>query len=102
MLATYDRLRKVPVLAGPDYKPTVTVIVPAYNEEKVIEQTVRSALASDYPNLHAIVIDDGSSTAPRRSREEKFAREIADGKVLFLTKTNAGKAEALNFALSIY
>jgi peptidoglycan-N-acetylglucosamine deacetylase len=99
MLATYDRLRKVPVLAGPDYKPAVTVIVPAYNEEKVIEQTVRSVLASDYPNLHTIVVDDGSSDRTTQVVEEKFAQEIADGRVRLLTKKNAGKAEALNYAL---
>src|SRR6202000_2989882 len=53
-LATYDRLRKPEILGGPDFKPAVTVIIPAYNEEKVIEHTVRAALASDYPNLHTI------------------------------------------------
>ena len=42
------------------FKPKVAVLIPAYNEEKVIERTVRSALNSDYPNLHVIVIDDGS------------------------------------------
>ncbi len=99
MLATYDRLRKIPVLAGPDYKPAVTVIVPAYNEEMVIEQTVRSVLASDYPNLHTIVVDDGSSDRTTQVVEEKFAQEILDGRVRLLTKTNAGKAEALNYAL---
>src|SRR5450432_374885 len=99
MLATYDHLRKVPILAGADFKPAVTVIVPAYNEEKVIEQTVRSVLASDYPNLHTIVVDDGSSDRTTQVVEEKFAREIADGRVRLLTKTNAGKADSLNHAL---
>ncbi len=43
------------------YLPEVAVLIPAYNEEKVIERTIRSALASTYPNLRVIVIDDGSS-----------------------------------------
>ena len=38
----------------------VAVLIPAYNEETVIERTVRAVLDSDYPNLRAIVIDDGS------------------------------------------
>jgi cellulose synthase/poly-beta-1,6-N-acetylglucosamine synthase-like glycosyltransferase len=98
-LATFDRLRAPPPVGGPDYKPKVTVIIPAFNEEKVIENTVRSVLASDYPNLRTIVVDDGSKDATSAVVEEKFAKEIADGRVLLLTKSNAGKAEALNHAL---
>ena len=98
-LATYDRLRTQPPVGGLDYKPNVTVIIPAFNEEKVIENTVRSALASDYPNLRTIVVDDGSKDATSAVVREKFAREIADGRVLLLTKPNAGKAEALNYGL---
>ncbi len=40
------------------YLPEVAVLIPAYNEEKVIVRTIRSALTSDYPNLRVIVIDD--------------------------------------------
>src|SRR5580765_5798247 len=98
-LATFDRLRKPAPVGGPDFKPAVTIIIPAYNEEKVIENTVRSALASDYPRLRTIVVDDGSKDATSAVVREKFAKEIADGRVLLLTKTNAGKAEALNHAL---
>lgn len=98
-LATFDRLRKPSPVGGPDYKPAVTIIIPAYNEEKVIENTVCSALASDYPRLRTIVVDDGSKDATSAVVREKFAKEIADGRVLLLTKANAGKAEALNHAL---
>jgi cellulose synthase/poly-beta-1,6-N-acetylglucosamine synthase-like glycosyltransferase/peptidoglycan/xylan/chitin deacetylase (PgdA/CDA1 family) len=98
-LATFDRLRKPAPVGGPDFKPAVTVIIPAFNEEKVIENTVRSVLASDYPNLHTIVVDDGSKDATSAVVREKFAAEIAAGRVLLLTKGNAGKAEALNYAL---
>ncbi len=98
-LATFDRLRTPSPVGGPDYKPKVTVIIPAFNEEKVIENTVRSALASDYPNLRTIVVDDGSKDTTSAVVREKFATEIADGRVLLLTKANAGKAEALNHAL---
>ncbi|HEX4603062.1 MAG TPA: glycosyltransferase [Candidatus Angelobacter sp.] len=98
-LATFDRLRKPAPVGGPDYKPAVTIIIPAFNEEKVIANTVRSALASDYPRLRTIVVDDGSKDATSAVVREKFAKEIADGRVLLLTKGNAGKAEALNHAL---
>ncbi len=63
VLAIYDRLRSH-VYGTPGqiaaYRPRVAVLIPAYNEEKVIERTVQGALDSDYPNLRVIVIDDGS------------------------------------------
>jgi cellulose synthase/poly-beta-1,6-N-acetylglucosamine synthase-like glycosyltransferase/peptidoglycan/xylan/chitin deacetylase (PgdA/CDA1 family)/spore germination protein YaaH len=98
-LATFDRLSDKGPPAAPDFKPAVTVIVPAYNEEKVIEQTVLSVLASDYPNLRVIVVDDGSPDATSDVVREKFAAEIAQGRVLLLTKANGGKASALNYGL---
>ncbi|CAM5622931.1 hypothetical protein SVIOM342S_00298 [Streptomyces violaceorubidus] len=42
------------------------MLVPAYNEAKCIENTVRSLVASDHP-IEVVVIDDGSATAPRGS-----------------------------------
>lgn len=98
-LATIDRLRKAPPPAGENFRPPVTVIIPAYNEEKVIEQTVRSVLASDYPRLRVIVVDDGSPDATADVVREKFPVEIALGRVLLLTKPNGGKASALNYGL---
>ncbi len=98
-LATFDRLRTQRPVGGPDYKPAVTIIIPAFNEEKVIEHTVRAALASDYPRLRTIVCDDGSSDSTTAVVREKFSKEIAEGRVLLLTKSNAGKADALNHAL---
>jgi len=98
-LAVFDRLRKPPPAAPPDFQPPITVIVPAYNEEKVIEHTIRSVLASDYPRLRIIVVDDGSQDRTSQVVQEKFLREIASGKVLLLTKPNGGKADSLNHGL---
>ena len=64
-----------------------------------IERTIRSALNSDYPNLHVIVIDDGSKDRTLEVARREFAAEEASGKVLILTKPNSGKADALNFGL---
>ncbi len=80
-------------------KPAVAVLIPAYNEEKVIERTVRSVLDSNYPHLRAIVIDDGSSDNTLEITRAAFRKEIAAGKVTVLTKPNSGKADALNFGL---
>jgi poly-beta-1,6-N-acetyl-D-glucosamine synthase len=49
--------------APPGGWPGVTVLIPAYNEEAVIELSVRAALAADYPDVQLIVLDDGSTDA---------------------------------------
>ncbi len=98
-LATFDRLRTPPPAAPENYRPAVIVIVPAFNEEKVIERTVRSVLASDYPKLRVIVVDDGSKDSTGEVVRDKFANQLKDGRLLLLTKTNGGKASALNFGL---
>jgi len=100
--AVYDRLREK-IVGRPSevasYKPKVAVLIPAYNEEKVIVRTVRAALNSDYPDLRVIVIDDGSRDRTLEVARAAFVREEAAGKVLILTKPNAGKAEALNYGI---
>jgi len=102
-LAIFDRLRerrngkrKGSVL----YWPSVAILVPAYNEEKVIVNTVRAALASGYPRVRVIVVDDGSSDNTYEVARCAFRDEVAAGQVLILTKKNSGKADALNFGLS--
>ena len=102
VLAIFDRLRSH-VYGTPEqiaaYRPRVAVLIPAYNEEMVIERTIHGALDSDYPNLRVIVIDDGSKDRTLEIARRAFAAEEADGRVLILTKPNGGKAEALNFGL---
>jgi cellulose synthase/poly-beta-1,6-N-acetylglucosamine synthase-like glycosyltransferase/peptidoglycan/xylan/chitin deacetylase (PgdA/CDA1 family) len=98
--AILDRMKARPVrIAAASYRPKVAVLIPAYNEEKVIERTVRAVLASDYPDLRVIVIDDGSHDRTLELARNAFADEEASGQVIILTKPNAGKAEALNFGL---
>jgi peptidoglycan-N-acetylglucosamine deacetylase len=99
LFAIIDRLRRPHRQASPGFNPRVAVLIPAYNEEKVIVRTIRSVLNSDYTNLHIIVIDDGSTDRTFEVAREAYAREIADGRVQVLTKPNAGKAAALNYAL---
>jgi len=98
-LAIFDRFHRRNAVVDPNYQPSVAVLIPAYNEEKVIERTVQSVLGSDYPNLHAIVIDDGSKDRTLEVTRAAFQKEIADGRVTVLTKPNSGKADALNYAL---
>ncbi|MBO0721440.1 MAG: glycosyltransferase, partial [Blastocatellia bacterium] len=79
-----------------DFQPFVSVIVPAYNEEKVIAQTIDCLLASVYPNLEIIVVDDGSTDSTFEVVKQKFDNEP---RVRLFNITNCGKAEALNYGL---
>ena len=81
---------------GEQFEPFVSIIVPAYNEEQVIESTIRSLLTSDYPHFEIIVVDDGSGDRTSEIVSGKFGGEPL---VQLFTVANAGKAAALNFGL---
>jgi cellulose synthase/poly-beta-1,6-N-acetylglucosamine synthase-like glycosyltransferase/peptidoglycan/xylan/chitin deacetylase (PgdA/CDA1 family) len=98
--AIIDRFRKRKNFAPPGYGPKVAVLIPAYNEEKVIARTIRSVMMSTYKNIRIIVIDDGSTDRTYDIAREAYPADIASGRLTVLTKPNAGKAEALNFALT--
>ena len=70
VFAVVDRFRKRKNFASPDYLPRVAVLIPAYNEEKVIARTIRSVMMSNYKNLRIVVIDDGSKDKTYRGRAE--------------------------------
>ena len=74
--------------------PGVTVLIPAYNEQDVIGTCVRGALASDYPELKVLVLDDGST-------DETVAAALEAGGgdprlEVVRDPVNVGKAERLN------
>ena len=94
-LAQYLRSKKRErIHFGESFEPLVSVVVPAYNEEKVIRRTIESLLQSDYPKLEIIVVDDGSADDTYAIAASEFA-DIDN--VSVHTKPNGGKAEALNF-----
>jgi peptidoglycan-N-acetylglucosamine deacetylase len=101
IFALVDRLRRryIPEVAG-GFLPQVAVLIPSYNEEKVIVRTIRSVLNSDYPYLRIIVIDDGSTDRTSEVAREAYPEEIAAGMLTVLRTVNGGKAEALNFAVA--
>ncbi len=68
----------------------VSVLVPAYNEAKCIEATVRSLMASDHP-IEVVVIDDGSSDGTAR-----IVEDLCLPNVRVVRQQNAGKPAALN------
>ena len=99
LFAIIDRFRRRKNFATEDYLPRVAVLIPAYNEEKVIARTIRSVMMSTYKNLRIVVIDDGSSDSTYETSLKAYPEQIASGRLTVLTKPNGGKADALNFAL---
>lgn len=90
--------RRQPPASDTGFRPTVTVIVPAYNEERVIEASVRRILDSDWAELDVIVADDGSKDATSAIVAAAFGNEP---RVRLMTLENGGKASALNRALKV-
>jgi cellulose synthase/poly-beta-1,6-N-acetylglucosamine synthase-like glycosyltransferase len=74
----------------------VTVIVPAYNEEKVIVATVERLLKSDHEDLDVIVVDDGSQDNTSAMLRAAFGE---NQRVTLVRVGNGGKAAALNVGL---
>ncbi|MDD5306254.1 MAG: glycosyltransferase [Deltaproteobacteria bacterium] len=89
-------LRRHKPKAAEESLPLVSVLVPAYNEEKVIATTLASLQATEYSNAEFIVIDDGS-----KDRTAEIVEEIArrDPRVRLLRQPNSGKATAANNGL---
>jgi len=83
-----------PVRRDPEYRPTVTILVCAYNEEAIIEEKVRNCLALEYPGglLEIAVASDGSSDRTA----EIVGRFAGQGVKLFDHKVNQGKVLTLN------
>ena len=102
LFAIVDRFRRRKSYAGPDYQPRVAVLIPAYNEEKVIVRTIRSVMMSSYKNMRIIVIDDGSKDDTAAVARAAYPADIESGRLLVVRKENAGKAEARNYARDNY
>ena len=83
-----------PLPAAPSM-PLVSVLLPAFNEAERIEKTIQSILASNYPYLEVIVIDDGSADETF-AIASRFVEERHGFRVRVLRKPNGGKSTALN------
>ncbi|MFE7445768.1 glycosyltransferase [Streptomyces chartreusis] len=88
------RVRRRGFRWGPQVTEPVSVLVPAYNEAKCIENTVRSLMASEHP-IEVIVIDDGSSDGTAR-----IVEAMGLPNVRVVRQMNAGKPAALNRGLA--
>jgi len=76
--------------------PLVSILIPAYNAERWIAETIQSALAQTWPRTEIIVVDDGS-----RDQTLSIARQFASKNVSVVTQDNQGGSAARNRAFTI-
>lgn len=77
-------------------KPLVSILIPAYNAEKWIAETLRSAIAQTWENTEIIVVDDGSKDGTL-----EVAKSFESDRVRVFTQKNQGASAARNTAFSL-
>jgi biofilm PGA synthesis N-glycosyltransferase PgaC len=80
-----------------DYRPRVSVIIAAFNEETVILKTLKALRGSSYPRYEVLVVDDGSEDNTWKMLEV-YARKWA--KLRIFHQENQGKSAALNYGIA--
>lgn len=75
--------------------PLVSIIIPAYNAEKYIAETIQSALAQTWPHIEIIIVDDGSTDGTL-----SIAKGFEAANVKICSQCNKGAAAARNYGLS--
>ena len=97
---------------------SVSIIVPAYNEEVTIKESVRMLLALDYPDFEVIVVNDGSKDLTSGMLEKQYSfdeilleskniiktRHVLsikkNGNLILIDKENGGKADSINVGIN--
>ena len=77
-------------------KTLISVIIPTFNAEETISQTLDSVLKQTYPNIEIIVVDDGSTDGTPRIAKEYAER---DKRCKYIYKQNSGVSSALNLGI---
>lgn len=76
--------------------PVVSILIPAYNAEKWIADTIKSALSQTWPKKEIVIVDDGST-----DNTLQIARQFESNLVKVVTQENRGASSARNRALSL-
>lgn len=77
-------------------KATVAIVVPAFNAESYIQETLLSILSSTFRDFVLVVVNDGST-----DRTESIVREIKDDRVILINRANAGMSSSRNYGIDL-
>lgn len=69
----------------------VSVIIPLYNKEQIVERSIRSVLSQDYDDFEVVVVNDGST-----DRSMEVVRGIGDARIQIVEQENGGPSKARN------
>ena len=116
------RAEKYHEILSSEIAPTISMLVPAHNEEATIKESINALLTMAYPQLEIVVVDDGSTDATLATLSSTFdlhpIRPIYDRqidtkevraiyrsrqfpKLIIVSKAKGGKADSLNAGLNI-
>jgi cellulose synthase/poly-beta-1,6-N-acetylglucosamine synthase-like glycosyltransferase len=99
LLLAYLYINQYTFKSSTGFYPFVSIIVPVYNEEKVVADSVKSLLELNYSNYEIIVVNDGSTDKTKEVAEQLVGYQkgrYSDIKVSLIDKPNGGKSKALN------
>ncbi|MGE5411648.1 MAG: glycosyltransferase [Clostridiales bacterium] len=99
LLMAYLNVTKYTVAEKSDYYPFVSIIVPVYNEGKVLRGSIKSLLELDYPNYEIIIVNDGSTDDTKQVGQSLVGfhqGKLSSVRVSLISKPNGGKSRALN------
>jgi len=83
---------------GEPAMPTVSVLMPVYNQRRYVVEAVESILAQDFTDFEFVIVDDGSTDGSRAILERLAA---ADGRIRLFCRPNRGIVPTLNEALAV-
>lgn len=101
LISFFEKRPAAKTKTHPKNFPSVSMVVPCWNEERTLSNTVQSLLALDYPQgkLEIIIVDDGSADGTRTIAESFVQQSHSARAVRFFHKENGGKYTALNLGI---
>ena len=76
--------------------PEISVVIPAYNHERFLRETIDSVLGQSYENLELIIVDDGST-----DKSAEVIRRYSDPRLCYIYQENQDSYNSLNRGLSL-
>lgn len=99
LFMAYFYITKYTIQDRQGYSPFVSIIIPVYNEGKLLRGTIKSLLSLDYANYELVIVNDGSTDDTAKIAEEFVGYQQGYQslvKISLINKPNGGKSKALN------